>query len=512
MAQTGINGRYVATGLIGSGGMGEVYLARDELLGRDVAVKLLRERYASEEEFRERFRREAENAARLCHPNVVQVYDRGETERGIPFIVLEHVPGETLAGRLRREGPLDPLEAARIAEQIAHALSEAHVKGVVHRDIKPHNVFLCGDPFASPAAVKVGDFGIARCLAGPATSMTEATAVVGTARYLSPEQVRGEPASPASDLYSLGVTLYEMLVGKTPFEEGPADGPFAVAMRHATETPPSPREVNPGVPEGISALTARLLSKNPEARYGGDARAVAEDLQRIGRGLEPASAAPTLVATGERSGAPQNRRPGRRLAAVPLVLLLLFLVGAAWSLYASPGKEEAVPSGQSLANTAQSEEDATPSREPAAPDEDSSAPDRETESGTAELEEAVEEYYEAVDAEDFSYTYDHLASDSRAMFSEEEWIQKNRWYAENYPLKLASLSVEVEEGDAETRQVTVSRTFTDGTAFDRRTRFVYEGGSWKHLLSEEEIGFFLPGIPFEEFVRAKGGASSGPEE
>ncbi len=283
MQATLIDGRYFVIGLLGRGGMGEVYLARDEeVLGRDVALKILKKEYAALEEFRERIEREAENAAKLSHPNIVQLFDRGESEDALPYIAMEHMKGGTLAEKIRREGALAWREAARIATQVALALTESHRCGVVHRDIKPHNVFLTGDPLTVVGSVKVGDFGIAR--AAWASTLTETSMIMGTARYLSPEQAKGEPVGPASDLYSLGITLYQMLTGKVPFE---AESPLAIAMRHVSELPPSPREANPDVPEDLAAVTLLLLSKDTLARYGGDALALAEDLERVCRGLKP---------------------------------------------------------------------------------------------------------------------------------------------------------------------------------------------------------------------------------
>src|SRR5215217_4028112 len=282
MHATLIDRRYFVIGLLGRGGMGEVYLARDEVLGRDVALKILKKEYAALEEFRERIEREAESAAKLSHPNIVQLFDRGESEDALPYIAMEHMKGGTLAEKIRREGTLAWREAARIAAQVALALTESHRCGVVHRDIKPHNVLLTGDPLMAAGSVKVGDFGIARAAA--ASTLTETSMILGTARYLSPEQAKGESVGPASDLYSLVITLYQMLTGKVPFE---AESPLAIAMRHVSELPPSPREANPDVPEDLAAVTLLLLSKDTLARYGGDALALAEDLERVCRGLKP---------------------------------------------------------------------------------------------------------------------------------------------------------------------------------------------------------------------------------
>ena len=210
-----IDGRYVVERPLGGGGMAQVYLAHDEVLDRDVALKILRDRYAEDEEFVERFRREARSAASLSHPNIVAVYDRGRTEDGAYFIAMEYAPGGTLKERIRREGALTPAAAVGVAGQIADALSAAHEKGVIHREIKPQNVLVTrsGD-------VKVTDFGIARATSSASSGATAEGFVLGTADYMAPEQAKGEPVGPASDLYSLGVVLYEMLTGQLALRSG----------------------------------------------------------------------------------------------------------------------------------------------------------------------------------------------------------------------------------------------------------------------------------------------------
>src|SRR5215207_4212469 len=200
--KTVLDNRYDVVRPLGSGGMGEVYLARDRVLGRDVALKVLRKQYAGDDEFAERFKREAMSAASLSHPNIIQVYDRGETEEGASYIAMEYVPGGTLKERISREGPLEA--------QGPEALGAAHDRGMVHRDIKPQNVLL-----AAGGGAKVADFGIAR--AGSSATISRTGAVMGTAGYMSPEQALGRPATPKSDLYSLGVVLYEALTGELPY-------------------------------------------------------------------------------------------------------------------------------------------------------------------------------------------------------------------------------------------------------------------------------------------------------
>src|SRR5215218_11050233 len=267
-------GRYTLSKVLGAGGMAEVFLAHDRILGRDLALKVLREDYAKDAAFVSRFQREAVSAAALNHPHVVQVYDQGHAEDGRLYIAMEHVPGGSLKDIITRRGALEPAEAARLAWQVAEALGAAHERGIVHRDVKPQNVLL-----DEAGGAKVADFGIA--VAASRTSTSGTNQVFGTATYMSPEQAMGERVGSASDLYSLGVVLYEMLTGSAPFE---AEGALATAMKHVTEQPLSPREREPSVPETMDALVIGLLAKNPEDRYQSAAH-LAEDLRRAQAGL-----------------------------------------------------------------------------------------------------------------------------------------------------------------------------------------------------------------------------------
>ena len=269
-----MDNRYRVVGFLGAGGMADVYLVHDDLLERDVALKVLRRPYADDKDFVERFKREAQHVAALSHPHIVSFYGRGETEDGTHYIAMEYVPGGSLKARISREGSLAPGAAATVTLQVAEALRFAHQHGLVHRDIKPHNVLLteAGD-------AKVADFGIARACS--AAAVTRTNFVLGTAQYIAPEQATGEPASPRSDLYSLGVVLYEMLTGEVPYQ---AETSIGVAMKHVSGRLQPPRVINPKVPEGMNAITVRLLARNPADRYT-DASELMDDLAEVDDGL-----------------------------------------------------------------------------------------------------------------------------------------------------------------------------------------------------------------------------------
>ena len=235
--------------------MAEVYCADDTQLGRRVAVKLLHERFAADEEFVERFRREASSAAALSHANIVSVYDRGEWS-GTYYIAMEYLDGRSLDSIVREEAPLPPERAIEITEQVLRAARFAHRRGIVHRDLKPHNVIIDEE-----GRVKVTDFGIAR--AG-ASEITQTGSIMGTARYLSPEQAQGQPVSPRSDLYAIGVMLYELLTGTVPFE---GDSVVSIALRHLSEPPRPPSSLVPAISPALDAIVLRALAKDPDQRY-----------------------------------------------------------------------------------------------------------------------------------------------------------------------------------------------------------------------------------------------------
>ena len=261
LINTLFDGRYRILRKLGSGGMANVYLAEDEELGRQVAIKILNDRHASDESFVERFRREAKNAAGLSHPNIVSVYDRGEAE-GTYYIAMEYLEGRSLKDRIVSEGALPISAAIEITRQVLRAIGFAHRRGIVHRDIKPHNVLLAQDgPGDGEPRFKVTDFGISRTAA---SQMTEAGSIVGTAQYLSPEQARGGAVDQRSDIYSVGIVLYELLTGKLPFT---GETPLEIAMKHLSEVPKPPSALRPEVSADLDMVVLRALAKDPEDRF-----------------------------------------------------------------------------------------------------------------------------------------------------------------------------------------------------------------------------------------------------
>jgi eukaryotic-like serine/threonine-protein kinase len=296
LINTLFDGRYRILRKLGSGGMANVYLAEDEELGRRVAIKILNERYAGDDLFIERFRREAKSAASLSHPNIVSIYDRGEAE-GTYYIAMEVIEGRSLKELIMTHGALPVHTAIGHAKQLLEALRFAHRHGIIHRDIKPHNVLVSADQQvkANEPRLKVTDFGIAR---HGASQMTEAGSIMGTAQYLSPEQARGAPVTAASDLYSAGVVLYEMLTGKVPFT---GDSAIEIAMKHVNELPKPPSSLRPEIPPELDQIVLRALAKDPEDRYQ-TAEEFIEDLERVEAGL-PISRSTATAATAILAGA-----------------------------------------------------------------------------------------------------------------------------------------------------------------------------------------------------------------
>ncbi len=318
--------RYELEELVGSGGMSSVFKARDRLLDRNVALKILHEHHLEDAEYVERFRREARAVAQLSHPNIVTVIDRGEAD-GRQFIVFEYVDGENLKELLDREGPLPVAEALELASGIARALSFAHEHGLVHRDVKPQNVLLNGD-----GRPKVTDFGIARSL-DVQKGVTQTGTVLGTSNYIAPEQASGERVDAQTDVYSLGVVLFELLTGQVPFE---GENFVAVAMQHINEPAPSVRERRGDVPPRVEAAVDRALAKDPRDRYPSMAAFAAEleaCLAELAKGGDPDA---TLIVTPPRGQLRVPRARARRrhspwpgLVALMAILALGVIVVAA---------------------------------------------------------------------------------------------------------------------------------------------------------------------------------------
>ena len=338
LLNTLFDGRYRIVRKLGTGGMANVYLAEDEVLGRRVAIKILNDRHAGDDQFVERFRREAKNAASLSHPNIVSIYDRGEAE-GTYYIAMEYLDGRSLKELIVARGPAPVNVAIDYARQILAAIRFAHRHGIVHRDIKPHNVLVDTD-----GRLKVTDFGIAR--AGT-SQMTEAGSIIGTAQYLSPEQAKGAPVDQTSDLYSVGVVLYELLTGVVPFS---GDTPVEIAMKHLSSTPEAPSAKRSEIPRDLDMIVMRALAKDPADRYQ-SAEEMDADLARVARGaaVSPATeeAATAIISRPPPTAVtaitpPRTREPvpyappaayydydePRRRAVWPWIVALLFVAAA----------------------------------------------------------------------------------------------------------------------------------------------------------------------------------------
>jgi tRNA A-37 threonylcarbamoyl transferase component Bud32 len=303
--------RYELEELVGTGGMSSVFRAHDRLLDRKVALKVLHQQYAADEEYLERFRREARSVAALSHPNIVTVIDRGDHE-GRQFIVFEYIEGENLKRLIERRGPAPVATALELAMQIARGLSFAHQQGLIHRDVKPQNVLLNGDGQA-----KVMDFGIARSL-DVQHGMTQTGTVLGTSDYIAPEQAQGQRVDEHTDVYSLGVVLYELLTTEVPF---PGENFVAVAMRHINEPPPPIRDKRPDVPPRLEAAVQKAMAKRPEDRFP----TMADFCRELEACLAELQSAGTQVAASV-SATKRTRR--RRSSAWPVVAALLALAAA----------------------------------------------------------------------------------------------------------------------------------------------------------------------------------------
>ncbi len=321
------NKRYRVIEKIGGGGMADVYRAEDLELRRIVALKILHKQFATDEGFLERFRREARAAAKLNHPNIVSIYDVGQ-EDGVYFIVMEYVKGVTLKKLIQKDAPLSTEKVVHIGMQIAKAMEFAHQHEIIHRDIKPQNVII-----TDTGEIKVTDFGIAR--AGSTSTMTRTGAILGTAHYISPEQAQGSVIDPTTDIYSLGVVIYEMATGELPFR---GENPVAVALKHINDTPLPPRAVFAAVPESLEAVILKAMAKNPADRYR-SAEALRDDLKRVIEGLpvkimgtvpvagDPSDMTRTMAAQRPRPTPRTERKPKKGLIAAIIAGLLLLLLG-----------------------------------------------------------------------------------------------------------------------------------------------------------------------------------------
>ncbi|MBC7462600.1 MAG: serine/threonine protein kinase, partial [Thermoleophilia bacterium] len=293
------DGRYRIERRIGAGGMANVYLAEDETLGRRVAIKILHQRYAEDGQFVERFLREASAAARLNHPNIVQVYDRGQAG-GSYYIAMEYVDGMTLKDLVRRRGALTEQEVLAYGRQALHALRAAHRNGLVHRDVKPQNMMVDTD-----GRLKIADFGIARAAADADQGLTEAGSIVGTAQYLSPEQAQGHEVAAPSDLYSLGVVMYEMGTGRVPFD---GDSPVNVALKHVKDAVTRPSQFNPALSVGLESIILKAMEKDPARRYG-SADEMLADLDRARDGTQTSAMTQVTPAIGATQVTPITPTP-----------------------------------------------------------------------------------------------------------------------------------------------------------------------------------------------------------
>ncbi len=333
-----LGGRYEIVAKLGSGGMSHVYQARDTILNRIVTVKILRSDLAEDKDFVRRFQVEAQAVASLSHPNIVSIYDVGQ-ENGLPYLVMEYVEGLTLKGIIQKEGPLSPAETVNLGVQVCAALTHAHERGIIHRDIKSHNILV-----TPGGRVKVTDFGLARVLSVPSATVTRSGTVMGSVHYLSPEQARGEETGPKSDLYSLGVVLYEAVSGHLPFQ---GDNPVTVALKHVQGPPPALRKDNPAIPQRLEEIIFKALAKDPSQRFQ-SAREMQQALSGVSLLAGDSAGADELthelrLSAGARLRARRRLRPAALVSLIVLLLLLAVGGGYAFFKWYFTGVDVAVP-------------------------------------------------------------------------------------------------------------------------------------------------------------------------
>ncbi|MGH3086690.1 MAG: protein kinase domain-containing protein [Rubrobacteraceae bacterium] len=484
--------RFVLEREVGSGGMSTVYLGHDEVLGRAVAVKVLKSGFA-DTDMGDRFQREGKTAARLAHPNIVPVYDAGEGEmngREISYIVMEHVPGGDLKDLLDRNGPLEIRRLSRVGAEVAGGLAHAHERGVIHRDIKPHNILL--DEHGRP---KLTDFGIARAL--ESTRVTRTGSYLGTALYSSPEQLQGRDVTTKSDVYSLGATLYQAATGVPPFQ----GSPFEVADQHLKNRPRPPGELNPGLNKDLESLILSCLAKDPEERPS--AREVSSRLATMADGASPYAVAAAAGAGRDRVRPTRQqsvpRTPDRRgnrsrgifaaLAVVAVLALIAAMVGPALlggspeedtaSRDAPAQEDQAVEEGrQDAENRApQSQDDAGNDQEvaeaPAEPPEE--PPDELSEEAAAGV---VEGFYTTAAEGDYGTSAELLSEGYSATFPNEATFEGTFETLESIEF-VEGPTVEISNDTATVTGVTEA-VHTDRTELNTAAwTLVDEGGEWK---------------------------------
>lgn len=325
MNGTTLGGRYELIEIVGEGGMSTVFKARDKILDRIVAVKVLKDEFSKDKGFVEKFKTEALSAASISHPNIVNIYDVGQ-EKDVHYIVMEYVDGTTLKDIIRKRAPLPVNEAVDMAIMICDGVHHAHEKGIIHRDLKPHNILI-----TEQGMVKVADFGIARAVS--AGTITYGNNIVGSVHYFSPEQARGEVINRTTDIYSIGCILYEMVTGKVPFD---AESPITVALRHIHDAPPSPREKNPDIPAALESIIFRAMEKVPARRFQ-----TAQDMRNALLNVSRAGA----IAGQEKDGDKLKKRKLKPAGIALIVIALLGLLsGVMWMMGGNLfGKEVVVP-------------------------------------------------------------------------------------------------------------------------------------------------------------------------